>query len=163
MWLSRLRFRVRNVVMPPKIPGEGCGYPALEDSAWVVWLSHLRSWVNSMVMPPKIQGNSNWWLLLRDSNLFLRFQNNFTAEFWATFSYRLLLRRFFWDFSGIIYYINKRKNISKFFYQTQFSLNSRVLLSANFSININHQWNRHISHYYRMTSVVLCKVLQPSR
>ena len=25
--------------------------------------------------------NSNWWLLLRDGNLFLKFQNNFTAEF----------------------------------------------------------------------------------
>ena len=25
--------------------------------------------------------NSNWWLLLADSNLFLKFQNNFTAEF----------------------------------------------------------------------------------
>ena len=25
--------------------------------------------------------NSNWWLLLPESNLFLKFQNNFTAEF----------------------------------------------------------------------------------
>ena len=25
--------------------------------------------------------NSNWWLLLPDSNLFLKFQNDFTAEF----------------------------------------------------------------------------------
>ena len=25
--------------------------------------------------------NSNWWLLLPDSKLFLKFQNNFTAEF----------------------------------------------------------------------------------
>ena len=25
--------------------------------------------------------NSNWWLLLPDSNLSLKFQNNFTAEF----------------------------------------------------------------------------------
>ena len=25
--------------------------------------------------------NSNWWLLLPDSNLFSKFQNNFTAEF----------------------------------------------------------------------------------
>ena len=25
--------------------------------------------------------NSNWWLLLADGNLFLKFQNNFTAEF----------------------------------------------------------------------------------
>ena len=45
--------------------------------------------------------NSNWWFLLPDSNLFLKFQNNFTAEFWATFSYGLLLQRFFWNFSGI--------------------------------------------------------------
>ena len=39
--------------------------------------------------------NSNWWLLLPHSNLFLKFQNNFTAEFGATFSYGLLLQRFF--------------------------------------------------------------------
>ena len=45
--------------------------------------------------------NSNWWLLLPDSNLFLKFQNNFTAEFWATFSYGLLLQWFFWNSSGI--------------------------------------------------------------
>ena len=43
----------------------------------------------------------NWWLLLPDSNLFSKFQNNFTAEFWATFSYGLLLQRFFWNSSGI--------------------------------------------------------------
>ena len=30
--------------------------------------------------------NSIWWLLLPDSNLFLKFQNNFTAEFWVTCS-----------------------------------------------------------------------------
>ena len=45
--------------------------------------------------------NSNWWLLLHDRNLFLKFQNNVAAEFWATFSYGLLLQRFFWNFSGI--------------------------------------------------------------
>ena len=46
--------------------------------------------------------NSNWCLLLLpDSNLFLKFQNNFTAQFWATFSYGLLLQRFFWNSSGI--------------------------------------------------------------
>ena len=45
--------------------------------------------------------NSNWWLLLPDSNLFLKLQNNFTAEFWAAFSYGLLLQRFFWNSSGI--------------------------------------------------------------
>ena len=45
--------------------------------------------------------NSTWWLHLLDSNLFLKFQNNFTAEFWATFSYGLLLQRFFWNSSGI--------------------------------------------------------------
>ena len=45
--------------------------------------------------------NSNWWLLLPDSKLFLKFQNNFTAEFWATFSYGLLLQRLFWNSSGI--------------------------------------------------------------
>ena len=47
--------------------------------------------------------NSNWWLaLLPDSNLFLKFQNNFTPEFWATFSYGLLLQRFFWNSSGML-------------------------------------------------------------
>ena len=54
------------------------------------------------------------------------------------------------------------KNISKIFYLTSFSLNTRVLLSANFSRNIYHQWNRNISYYFRMISVVLCKVSQPS-
>ena len=45
--------------------------------------------------------NWNWCLLLPDSNLVLKFQNNFTAEFWATFSYGLLLQRFFRNSSGI--------------------------------------------------------------
>ena len=43
--------------------------------------------------------NSNWWLFVPDSNLFSKFQNNFTARFWATFSYGLLLQRFFWNIS----------------------------------------------------------------
>ena len=38
--------------------------------------------------------NSNWCLLLPDINLFLKFQNNFTADFGATFSYGLLLQQF---------------------------------------------------------------------
>ena len=46
--------------------------------------------------------NSNWCLLLPDSNLCLKFQNNFTAKFWATFNYGLLLQRFFWNYSGIL-------------------------------------------------------------
>ena len=45
--------------------------------------------------------NLNWCLLLPDSNLFLKFQNNFTFEIWATFSYGLLPQRFFWNSSGI--------------------------------------------------------------
>ena len=45
--------------------------------------------------------NSNWCLLLPDSNLFLKFQNNFTSEFWATYSYGLLLQRFFWKSSSV--------------------------------------------------------------
>ena len=45
--------------------------------------------------------NWNWWLLLPDSKLLLKFQNNFTAEFWATFSYGLLLQRFFGNSFGI--------------------------------------------------------------
>ena len=45
--------------------------------------------------------NSSCWLLLPDSNLFLKFQNNFAAEFWVTISYGLLLQRFFWNSSGI--------------------------------------------------------------
>ena len=39
----------------------------------------------------------------------------------------------------------------------------RVLLSAYFSRNIYHQWNRNISYHCRMIFVVLCKVSQPSR
>ena len=45
--------------------------------------------------------NSNCWLLLPDINLFLKVQNNFRAEFSATFSYGLLLQRFFGNSSGI--------------------------------------------------------------
>ena len=113
--------------------------------------------------------NWNWCLLLPDSNLVLKFQNNFTAEFWATFSYGLLLQRFFRNSSGIFIISIKadtrnfsKKYISKFFY-SRFSLNGRVLLSVNFSRNIYHQWNRNISYYCRMISVVFCKVSQPSR
>ena len=71
--------------------------------------------------------NSNWWLLLpvADSNLFLKFQNNFIAEFWATFSYGLLLQRFFWNFSGIFIMSMKadtRNNSRK--YQQNFILDA---------------------------------------
>ena len=45
----------------------------------------------------------------------------------------------------------------------RFSLNSRVLLSTNFSRNIHHQWNQNILCYCWMISVVLCQVSQPSR
>ena len=55
------------------------------------------------------------------------------------------------------------KNISNFFYWTRFSLNSRVFLSANLAKYIYHQWNRTISYYCRMISVVLSEVSQPSR
>ena len=59
--------------------------------------------------------NWNWCLLLPDSNLFLKFQNNFTAEFSATFSYGLLLQRFFWNSSGIFIISIKAdtRNVSK--------------------------------------------------
>ena len=69
--------------------------------------------------------NSNWWLLLPDSNLFLKFQNNFTAEFWATFSYGLLLQRFFWNSSGIFIISIKAdtRNFSKK-YQQNFLLDA---------------------------------------
>ena len=110
--------------------------------------------------------NSNWWLLLPDSNLFLKFQNNFTAELQATFSYRLLLEQFFWNFSGI-FIISIKADTRNFnqqsFYQTRFSLINWVLLSANFSRKIYHQWNQNISFYCRMIPVVLCKVSQPPR
>ena len=69
--------------------------------------------------------NSNWCLLLPDSNLFLKFQNNFTAEFWATFSYGLLLQRFFWNSSGIFIISIKAdtRNFSKK-YQQNFLLDA---------------------------------------
>ena len=69
--------------------------------------------------------NSNWWLLLPDSNLFLKFQNNFTVEFWATFSYGLLLQRFFWYSSGIFIISIKAdtRNFSKK-YQQNFLLDA---------------------------------------
>ena len=67
--------------------------------------------------------NSNWWLLLPDSNLFLKFQSNFTAEFWATFSYGLLLQRFFWNSSGIFIISIKAdtRNFSKKYQQFFFT------------------------------------------
>ena len=63
--------------------------------------------------------NWNWCLLLPDSNLFLKFQNNFTTEFWATFSYGILLQRFFWN-SSIIFIISMEadtRNFSKKYQQ----------------------------------------------
>ena len=73
--------------------------------------------------------NSNWWLLLPDSNLFSKFQNNFTAEFWATFSYGLLLQRFFWNSSGIFIMSIKAYtgNVSKK-YQQNFLLDAIFLI-----------------------------------
>ena len=105
--------------------------------------------------------NSNWWLaLLPDSNLFLKFQNNFTPEFWTTFSYRLLLQRFFWNSSGMLIISIKvdTGNFSKKYQQL-------FLLDAIFfkQKGPHHQWNRNISYYCRMISAVLCKVSQPSR
>ena len=69
--------------------------------------------------------NSNWCLLHPDSDLFLKFQNNFTAEFWATFSYGLLLQRFFWNSSGIFIISIKAdtRNFSKK-YQQNFLLDA---------------------------------------
>ena len=105
--------------------------------------------------------NSNWWLaLLPDSNLFLKFQNNFTPEFWATFSYGLLLQRFFWNSSGMLIISIKADtgNFSKKYRQL-------FLLDAIFfkQKGPHHQWNRNISYYCRTISAVLCKVSQPSR
>ena len=72
-----------------------------------------------------IPERSKWWLLLPDSNLFLKIQNNFTAEFRATFSYGLLLQRFFWNFSGIFIMTMKAdtRNFSKK-YQQNFLLDA---------------------------------------
>ena len=69
--------------------------------------------------------NWNWCLLLPDSNLFLKFQNNFTAEFWPTFGYGLLLQRFFWNSSGIFIISIKAdtRNFSKK-YQQNFLLDA---------------------------------------
>ena len=66
---------------------------------------------------------SNWWLLLPHSNLFLKLQNNFSAVFWATFSYGLLLQQFFWKFSGIFIISIKAdtRNVNKE-YQQKFLL-----------------------------------------
>ena len=50
------------------------------------------------LLVPKIETGVSFFLIVI---LFLKFQNNFTAEFWATFSYGLLLQRFFWNSSGI--------------------------------------------------------------
>ena len=54
-----------------------------------------------------------------NSNLFLKFQNSFTAEFWAIFSYGLLLQRFFGNLSGIFIMSMKAdtRNFSKKYQQ----------------------------------------------
>ena len=77
--------------------------------------------------------NSNWCLLLPDSNLFLKFQNNFTAEFWATFRRGLLLLRFFWNSSGIFIISIKAdtRNFSKK-YQKIFFTRRDFLWTAGF-------------------------------
>ena len=61
--------------------------------------------------------NLSCWLVLPQSNLFLKFQNNPTSEFWTTSASPVSLK-FIWH----IYYIDKSKrisvkNISKFFYE----------------------------------------------
>ena len=48
-----------------------------------------------------------------------------------------------------------------FFYQTRFSLNSRVLLSANLAKCIYHQWNRDISYYSEWYLLFFAKFLHP--
>ena len=84
--------------------------------------------------------NLNRLLLLPDSNLFLQFQNNLTAEFWATFSYRLLLQRFFWKFAGIFIIsikadtTNFSKISAKFFTRCDF-LGPRLLPNNKFCLD----------------------------
>ena len=74
--------------------------------------------------------NLNWWLHLPDSNLFLKFQNNFTAGFWATFSLiqtsaPTIFLKLLWS----IYYINKSR-FQKFQYK----------ISANLFTRLNFLW-----------------------
>ena len=94
--------------------------------------------------------NSSWWLLLPD-RIFLKIKKKFIAELWASFSYGLLPQRFFWNSSGIFIIsikadtTNFSKKYQQNFNQTRFSLNSRVLLSANLAKYIYHQWNRNIN------------------
>ena len=104
--------------------------------------------------------NSNWCLLLPDSNLFLKFQNNFTAEFWATFSYGLLLQRFFWNSSGIfLISINADTRNFSNKYQHIFLLDAIFFeqwgrFKRKFSKRyIYHQRNRNIWYYCRVISV----------
>ena len=76
---------------------------------------------------------------------FLKFQNNFTCEFWTDFSYGLLLQQFLRNFSGILV-ISIRANTRicsqkykkfMFCYCMRFCLNIRVYLSATFAKNIS--------------------------
>ena len=76
---------------------------------------------------PKIQ---TVVLAISGSNLLLIFHNNVTAEFWPTFSYRVLLQRFFWNFRSI-FIISKADTRNCSTKYQRFSLNSGVLLSAN--------------------------------
>ena len=86
--------------------------------------SILSSWKNSSDLQRWIThrlrlGEVQFFVLLPDSNLFLKFQNNYTAELWATFSDGLLLQRIFWNFSGIFIISIKAdtRNFSKKYHQ----------------------------------------------
>ena len=112
--------------------------------------------------------NWNWCLLLPASNLFwnskiisqLNFERLLVTDFCSNDFFEISPAYLLYQLKPIPEI--SVKNISKIFYQTRFSLNSRVLLSASCSRNIYHQWNRNIPYYCWMISVVICKVSQPS-
>ena len=62
----------------------GAIYSASQSKKYLLKNSTLGNWLlfselaNIEFTCPE---NSNWWFLLPDSNLFLKFQKNFTAEF----------------------------------------------------------------------------------
>ena len=128
----------------------GANYSASKTREDLLKNSTIDNWQTLNLLVPKIRTGGSFYLIV------IYFWNSKTIS-QLNFE-RLLVTDFCSnDFSEIplaylLYQLKpipeiSVKNISKIFYQTRFSLNSRVLLRVNFSRNISHQWNRNSSYY----------------
>ena len=100
--------------------------------------------------------NSNWRLLLPDSNFFLKFPNNFTAESWTTFSYGLLLQRFCWNF-WVIFIISMKADTRNF----SNKISAKVFTRRDFLWTVgSFYWPSMKSEYFTLLPNDLCCSLQ---